>query len=206
MMRKQFVRFDTVNFVKEISNNTLNKNAILIIDVSTMIDINILQTKNHYIDIKYKIFDMFNNLLYETPENIIFNHRYPNKAYMCLTQKFGRKLSRNGCYIFDNIENLNKIKKIKFYFCSAHNDDPVRNSICLIFNIKPNYINENTYAIIHLGFCLQNAGIYLNTSSQPKNDIYLNMFDRNENIIRNRIDKNSIQFSHICELESYNIN
>ena len=65
MMRKQFVSFDTINFVNEISNNTLNKNAILILDVSTMVDLNILQTKNHYIDIKYKIFDMFNNLLYE---------------------------------------------------------------------------------------------------------------------------------------------
>ena len=116
MMRKQFVSFDTINFVNEISNNTLNKNAILILDVSTMVDLNILQTKNHYIDIKYKIFDMFNNLLYETPENIVFNHRYPNKAYMCLTQKFGRKLKRGESYESRNFSRKINIRSYSIIF------------------------------------------------------------------------------------------
>jgi len=204
MNKIEFISFDTLNFISQISNNSLNKNAFLIIDVATLI-CDKLQSKENYIDIKYELFDKNNNVLYKTPENVILNHRYPNKMYMCLTQKYGKKYSKNGCYIFDNIENLNKIYKIKFYFCPAHIDNAIKNSICLVFIIKPNFTQINTFSKIKLAYCLDKGGIYFNFSNNPNNDIILNYFNINEkNANRIRIDKNTIEFNHINELNVYN--
>ena len=136
---------DNKDFINKLSGNTLNKNGILIINAGTLFN-NMYQDKNNHVAVRYKIFDKNNNLLGKTPENIIATHRYPNKLYMCLTERLGKKHSINGCYHFDKIENLNKIDKIEFYLFNANKS--IEESKCFTFYLKPNYKKVGEYAFI----------------------------------------------------------
>ena len=189
---------DTKEFINKLSDNTLDKNSALIINAGTIFD-NKYQSKDSYVGIKYKLFDKDNNILGKTPLNITFNHRYPNKLYMCLTEKLGRKHSINGCYHFDRIENLNKIDKIEF---SLFANKSIEKSKCFIFYLKPNYKKVGEYAFISFNVNIDTGGIYFITenSIDDKNSIIFKFFDKTINDEREIIDANTVIFKYRCEL------
>lgn len=192
---------DTKEFINELSENTLDKNGVLIIDAGTIFD-NMYQDKDHYVAVRYKIFDKDNNLLGMTPKNITATHRYPNKLYMCLTEKLGRKHSINGCYHFDTIENLNKIDKIEFSLFSSSSKDSEKESKCFTFYVKPNYKKAGEYAFISFHINVDTSGIYFKTDDNvdDKNNIMFKFFDKIVNDEREIIDENTAVFKYRCEL------
>ena len=190
---------DNKDFINKLSDNTLNKNGILIINAATLFN-NMYQDKDHYVAVRYKIFDKDNNLLGKTPKNIIATHRYPNKLYMCLTERLGRKHSINGCYHFDRIENLNKIDKIEFSLFVANKS--IEESKCFTFYLKPNYKKIGEYAFISFYVNIDTGGIYFITeySKDNKNSIMFKFSDKTINDERKIIDENTVIFKYRCEL------
>lgn len=41
-------------------------------------------------------------------EMSIVNHRYTNKGYVCLSSRHGRKICRDGCFIYKSFDELNR--------------------------------------------------------------------------------------------------
>lgn len=106
---------ELISEVERIHGSTIRENeGVLILDLSVYYP---------YCDIDsvFLDFDVFSNVDNGPNEKLkqngsISNRRYPNKNYVTLSEKAGRKIGRYGYSIVAPFEELNEIKKLTVYF------------------------------------------------------------------------------------------
>lgn len=68
-------------------------------------------------------------------EECVFNHRYPNTGYVCMTMKSGRKRSKLGCFLQLSYEELNMLKYMNIEY-GFREDNMARMSIPVNMNVS----------------------------------------------------------------------
>lgn len=141
------------------------------------------------------------------PSDYVTNHRYPNKNYITVTQKLGKKLSKTGYILTAPIDKLNSIKYLVIY---AGPEDAVR---VYKFKIKISLNKEHPYAIFNGRIKINDFGkstFYFNTYYRVKlgwkiNSYYTNMeeymksSDKKKTLLR----KNSVLSEKSLSLNVY---
>lgn len=179
--------------LNEITNGKIEEFSIIKINALVLHDF--YASKDNGILVKYKLLNKYNEILYNTPEKIVYNHKAPNKGYLCLCQKFGKKIFDGGCYLYDNKDNLNNISKIKFSL-----NFPTKNSVVynFIFPLKINFTDKNQFAELLFQFngkINELGGFYFETGDY-KNIICYKIFGEyaNRNYKGNLLEHNTIEF------------
>lgn len=181
--------------LNEITNGKIEEFSI--ININAMVLHDFYASKENGILVKYELLNKYNEILYKTPEKITYNHKKPNKGYLCLCQKYGKKIFNGGCYIFDNKTNLNKICKIKYSLSF-----PTKKSIVYnyIFPLNIDFTKNNQFVEIlfqYNGKINELGGFYFETGDS-NNIICYNMYGEqaNRNYKGNLLENNTIEF--IC--------
>ena len=214
-MSKSWLYKDDIKFINKIINENIKDYSLLIIDAGTLVPGYYQDIDSGAFFLTYEVYDKNDNLLYKTPEYITYNNRYLNKGYLTLSQKYKNNISKNGCYIVDTAQNLNKIRKIKFSLSASTDKEK---AIYFIFNIKPNYkenqINEIRFRLVlHAQENKKETELLFEVDTPIKNSIAMSTIRIENGIFGDYVnnefitnDENkTVEFVYQCDFEAFNI-
>lgn len=201
---------DDEKFINKLIDKNINGNSLLIIDAAIMVENYYQEISSSAFILEYEIYDKDNNLLYRTPDSIVWDHRYPNRGYLTLTQKCKNNLSNNGCYIVDTAKKLNKIRKIIFKLSTTEDKE---NKVKYIFNLEPKYknneINKINFRLVlsiepetRSSFLFEVVTPNKDGISAHSNRIEVGMFGTIDDLIVNDKDK-SVEFTRNCKFKAF---
>lgn len=70
-------------------------------------------------------------VVFDISGNCVLNHRYPNRRYITVTSKHGRKLARHGVFLQLPLEKFNRFGYLNLYVC-----DPEKMSLQMTVPIR----------------------------------------------------------------------